>query len=71
MRCRRCHSSRLLQLDKTFPQDNSVFRCQECGFLFSPATAQAGTPNDLGAGTRASRTVAVRSGYQPGYQAGK
>ncbi|MCI0786216.1 MAG: hypothetical protein J4O09_07855 [Chloroflexi bacterium] len=66
MRCRRCRSPRLLQLDKKLPQDNSVFRCQECGFLFSPATGQAGNPSVMGAETRASRTVAVRSGYQTG-----
>ncbi len=38
MRCRRCDSTRLIRLDKKCSQDNDVFRCQECGFLFSPAT---------------------------------
>jgi rubredoxin len=35
--CRRCASFKLLQLGKKSLQDNDVFRCQECGFLFSPA----------------------------------
>jgi DNA-directed RNA polymerase subunit RPC12/RpoP len=34
--CRRCSSPHLLRLEKKLPQDNEVFRCQECGFLFSP-----------------------------------
>ncbi len=38
MRCRRCDSTRLIRLDKKCSQDNDVFRCQECGFLFSPST---------------------------------
>ncbi len=36
MRCRRCLSNRLLKLDKKLPNDHDVFRCRECGFLFSP-----------------------------------
>ncbi len=35
--CRRCCSPHLLRLEKKLPQDNEVFRCQECGFLFSPS----------------------------------
>lgn len=38
MRCHRCYSFKLLQLDKKLSQDNDVFRCQECGFIFSPQT---------------------------------
>jgi transposase-like protein len=37
--CRRCSSFKLVQLDKKSPQDNDVFRCQECGFLFSPSSS--------------------------------
>ena len=37
MYCRRCCSPHLLRLEKKLPQDNEVFRCQECGFLFSPS----------------------------------
>ena len=36
MRCRRCNSFRLLKLDSIEPEDNLIYRCQECGFLFSP-----------------------------------
>ena len=39
MRCRRCDSIRLIRLDKKSSQDNDVFRCQECGYLFSPSTS--------------------------------
>jgi len=39
MRCRRCNSIRLIRLDKKSSQDNDVFRCQECGYLFSPSTS--------------------------------
>ena len=38
MRCRRCDSTKLIRLDKKCSRDNYVFRCQECGFLFSPST---------------------------------
>ena len=36
MHCRRCQSLRLTPLDKKYLGDNDVFRCQECGYLFSP-----------------------------------
>ena len=38
MHCRRCYSNRLVKLVKKSSQDNDVFRCQECSFLFSPST---------------------------------
>ncbi len=44
MCCRRCDSTRLIRLDKKCSRDNDVFRCQECGFLFSPFTP-ADVPN--------------------------
>jgi len=37
LRCRRRNSSRLILLNKKWSQDNNIYRCQECGFLFSPA----------------------------------
>ena len=64
MNCRRCLSTRLLKLDKKLSQDNDVFRCLECGFLFSPSTPG-------GASLGASRTVAVRSGYPGGEELDK
>ena len=44
MRCRRCYSHRLLRLNKKWPQDNDILRCQECGFLFSPASLMGTGP---------------------------
>ena len=38
--CRRCLSSRLLILEKKRQEDNEVYRCRECGYLFSPPPEQ-------------------------------
>lgn len=44
LQCRRCQSFRLISLSKKSPADNDVFRCQECGFLFSPASVAESHP---------------------------
>ncbi len=36
MRCRRCGGTRLIKLEKALEGDNDVFRCGECGYIFSP-----------------------------------
>ncbi len=36
LRCRRCVSKFLILLEKKRPDDNDVYRCQGCGYLFSP-----------------------------------
>ena len=64
LRCRRCDSSRLLRLDKKLSQDNDVFRCQECGFLFSPTLPLTADDAPENREPVPSRTVAVHSGYQ-------
>ena len=38
--CRRCNSVRLGKLNKRASGDNDVFRCLECGHIFSPAPEQ-------------------------------
>ncbi len=38
MHCHRCKSVRLVELERLCTQDNPVFRCTGCGFLFSPGT---------------------------------
>ena len=38
--CRRCNSARLGKLKKQADGDNDVFRCLECGHIFSPAPEQ-------------------------------
>ena len=42
MRCRRCNSTHLVGLAKGNYRDNDIFRCQDCGFLFSPVSEQPG-----------------------------
>ena len=65
MRCRRCNSIRLIQLDKKIPDDHEVFRCQDCGFLFSPGGPSGSTAGNSGPAAPTSRTVAIQSGYRP------
>ncbi len=60
MICRRCQSTRLIPLLKKQRDDNDVFRCQECGFIFSPP-ALAGRSSGL------PRTTAVESVYGGGH----
>ena len=38
LRCRRCPSDILIRLHKTLKTDNDIFRCTQCGLLFSPPT---------------------------------
>ena len=40
MLCRRCNGSRLVKLAKKLAEDNDVFRCEDCGFIFSPLEAR-------------------------------
>jgi hypothetical protein len=49
----------LIPLEKKQQDDNDVFRCQECGYIFSPAASpRIGTGQD-----RKTQTTAVQSGY--------
>ena len=45
LNCRRCGSVELLELARLAGADHTVYRCRECGFLFSPPEGE----------TRASR----------------
>ena len=38
--CRRCGSSRLIKLEKKLGEDHDVFRCGECGYIFSPSCSK-------------------------------
>ena len=40
MTCRRCPSQRLIALEKKLPGDNEVYRCRDCGYLFSPGPSR-------------------------------
>ena len=35
-RCRRCRYRRLIKLQKMRDDDHDVYRCAECGYIFSP-----------------------------------
>ncbi len=49
----------MIPLEKKQQNDNDVFRCQECVYIFSPATTlEVGTGEDT-----KTRTTAVQSGY--------
>lgn len=41
MNCRRCQSERLLELARLDGRDYTVYRCRDCGFLFSPPESEA------------------------------
>ena len=36
LHCRRCESEELLELARLAGGDHTVYRCRDCGFLFSP-----------------------------------
>ena len=36
LNCRRCRSEALLELARLAGGDHTVYRCRDCGFLFSP-----------------------------------
>ncbi len=47
LNCRRCGSEALLELARLAGEDHTVYRCRDCGFLFSPpdeAAAAARSP---------------------------
>ena len=39
LNCRRCGSEELLELVRLAGADHTVYRCRDCGFLFSPPDA--------------------------------
>ena len=42
--CRRCKSEALLELGRLDSADHTVYRCRDCGFLFSPPDGAARRP---------------------------
>ncbi len=42
LHCRRCESESLLELVRLAGGDHTVYRCRDCGFLFSPPDGSAG-----------------------------
>lgn len=41
LNCRRCGSEALLELARLAGEDHTVYRCRDCGFLFSPPESEA------------------------------
>ena len=69
LNCRRCKSEKLLELGRLEGADHSVYRCRDCGFLFSPpeveglppGVARSVSPQDTEeAQRRLERIAAVR-----------
>ncbi|MCY3693053.1 MAG: hypothetical protein OXI54_11495 [Chloroflexota bacterium] len=44
LNCRRCGSEALLELARLAGADHTVYRCRDCGFLFSPPDGSARGP---------------------------
>ena len=36
LKCRRCQRARLVELGRLQGSDHPIYRCRDCGFLFSP-----------------------------------
>ncbi len=47
LKCRRCESEALLALACLGSEDHVVYRCRECGFLFSPPEGERRAPGVL------------------------
>ena len=68
--CRRCKSDRLLQLARLDGADHSVYRCRDCGFLFSPPEGYVHGQNVIPAPTpdgpeEAQRRLAALAAVHP------
>ena len=44
--CRRCRGQRLVELGRLHGSDHPIYRCRDCGFLFSPPDADRRTPHN-------------------------
>ena len=47
LKCRRCESEALLALACLGSDDHVVYRCRDCGFLFSPPDGEGRAPGVL------------------------
>ena len=76
LHCRRCQSDALLKLERLDGQDHTVYRCRDCGFLFSPPDESAGSaavpiapsplqPDGEAARRRHARVAAIRPRPRP------
>ena len=41
LNCRRCRGKRLVELGRLQGSDHPIYRCRDCGFLFSPPDEEA------------------------------
>ena len=51
LNCRRCNSDRLLELARLDGADHPLYRCRDCGFLFSPPAGYVAGENVIPAPT--------------------
>ncbi len=64
LNCRRCGSEALLELGGLDGADHTVFRCRDCGFLFSPPAEAARAPGVVQSPLRPDGlAVGRRTGY--------
>ena len=73
--CRRCNSDRLLELARLDGGDHWVYRCRDCGFLFSPPEGHVAGENVIPAPTpdgpeEARRRLAELAAVRPRTEAG-
>ena len=75
LNCRRCKSDRLLELARLDEGDHWVYRCRDCGLLFSPPEGHVAGENVIPAPTpdgpeearrRLEQVAAMRSRPGPG-----
>ena len=80
LNCRRCNSDRLLELARLDGADHWVYRCRDCGFLFSPPEGHVAGENVIPAPTpegpeearrRLAELAAVRSRPESATAAGR
>lgn len=67
-RCRRCRYRRLIKLQKMRDDDHDVYRCAECGYIFSPPLD---TEQDSGPGTSGRLQEERRGASRPPRRAGE
>ena len=80
LNCRRCKSDRLLELARLDGEDHWVYRCRDCGFLFSPPEGHVAGENVIPAPTpdgpeearrRLAELAAARFRPEPATAAGR
>ena len=61
LHCRRCRGQRLVELGRLHGSDHPIYRCRDCGFLFSPPDADRRTPHNASVRPSAPRPQVWRA----------